>query len=179
MIKASDNTQIAQVVLRVQQGEEQAKAELISATQNRLFKFCLLLGHNRELAEDLCQETYIKAFQNIQKLKNPETFLGWMYQIAKNLFIDYKRSAFSQNTVSEDLLKDLSYETDEDLILSIQKVLSQFEPEDRLLLLLIELEGYSYKEAGEITGISEDAVRSKLHRLRVLFIKKLNSSETN
>lgn len=174
MNKKTDNVDIGLAVVKVQKGDEPAKGELVSVTQNRLFKFCLLLGHNKELAEDLCQETFIKAFQNIHNLKNPETFLGWMYQIAKNLFIDIKRSAASKETVSEESLKGLSYETDEDLILSVQKVLAQFDPDDRLLLLLIELEGFSYKEAGEIAGLSEDAVRSKLHRLRSLFIKKFH-----
>lgn len=179
MNATADNSHIAALVIKVQNGEDAARGELIVATQNRLFKFCLLLSHRREQADDLCQETFIKAFQSIHKLNNPETFLGWMYQIAKNLFIDMKRSAASRKNVSEESLKGLSYESNEDLILSVQKALSDFEESDKLLLLLVELEGHSYKEAGEILGVSEDSVRSRLHRLRLLFIKKYNSNETN
>ncbi|WP_413288101.1 RNA polymerase sigma factor [Bdellovibrio sp. HCB337] len=171
--------EIVRLVAKVQGGDESARGPLIQLTQNRLYKFCLLLCHNKELAEDLCQETFIKAFRNIQTIQNPAVFYGWMCQVAKNLFIDHTRSASSKDHVSDESLGDVAGRSDMDVVLSVQKVLSQFEPEDRFLLMLVELEGHSYKEAGEITGLTEDAVRSKLHRLRSLFIKKFNKSETN
>lgn len=173
------NEVVTELVEKVLKGDESARGELIQETQARLFKFCLLLCHNRELAEDLCQEAFIKAFNNIRNLHNSAVFFGWLCQIAKNLFIDHTRSAASKAHESEDALSDLSERGDMDLVLSVQKILSQFEPEDRFLLILIELEGHSYKEAGELAGMSEDAVRSKLHRLRSLFIKKFNKVETN
>jgi RNA polymerase sigma-70 factor (ECF subfamily) len=175
----NETTLLSEVVVRLQSGDKQAQGELIDLTQKKLFKFCLLLGNNKELAEDLCQETYIKVIQNISSLKNPDTCLGWIYQIAKNAFVDVKRKPDSKNQILDNDLKDSGSDQKMDLILSVQKVLSQFETDDRLLLLLIELEGYSYKETGDIIGSSEDAVRSKLHRLRTIFIKKMNSSETN
>ncbi len=54
----------------------------------------------------------------------------------------------------------------------MQKVLSQFEPEERYLLILVEVEGRSYKEAADILEVSEDAVRSRLFRLRQSFLEK-------
>lgn len=171
--------EIHRLVIQVQAGDDSARQEVILRTQDRLFKFCLLLCHNKELAEDLCQEAFIKAFRNINSMQNPRVFLGWMCQIAKNLFIDHTRSASFKSHVSDASLENMGDHPEMDLILSVQKVLSQFDPEERLLLMLIEMEGHSYKEAGDITGVSEDAVRSKIHRLRSLFIKKFNSAETN
>lgn len=173
-----DNTLIAEIVQRLQQGDERAQGELIDAVQARLFKFCVLLARNREVAEDLSQETLIKCLQSIHSLKEGKTFLAWMYQIARNLFIDLKRKPGSKDTLSLDDLTHVGVEKDFDLILNVQKVLSQFEPDDRFLLLLVELEGCSYKEAAEVLHISEDAVRSKLHRLRASFVKKYDSGET-
>lgn len=177
MTKHSDLQQGAAIVRRIQTGDEQAQGELIDLVQIRLFRFCLLLSHNREFAEDLCQDTLIKALQNIQTLKNPETFLGWMYQIAKNLFIDLNRKRGNQNQFADEVMSPGGNDPNFELILSIQRLLSQFEPEDRFLLLLVELDGHSYKEAADVIGTSEDAVRSKLHRLRGLFIKKYGSDE--
>ena len=171
MDRTQAESQLTEVVKKVQAGEANAQGELITLTQERLFKFCLLLGHNRELAEDLCQESFIRAIQNIQKLKNPETFIGWLYQIAKNLFIDTKRSAANKEFVSDESVKEVGQASNMDLILNVQRTLQIFDPDERLLLLLIELEGYSYKEAGDLVGLSEDAVRSKLHRLKGTFIK--------
>jgi len=171
-----DNKDIAILVQRVLAGDELAHAELIEATQSRLYKFCLLISHNREIAEDLCQETFIKSFHNIKSLKNPETFVGWMYQIARNLFIDMKRKPASKEEHQAETTLHAGRNADLDVIMNVQKVLSHFEPDDKILLLLVELEGYSYKEAAETIGTTEDAVRSKLHRLRALFIKKFNSA---
>jgi RNA polymerase sigma-70 factor (ECF subfamily) len=171
-----ENSKIAAIVVRVLEGDTTAQSELIQATQDRLYKFCILISHNREVAEDLCQETFIKALQNIKNLKNPKTFLGWMYQIAKNILIDIKRKPSSKEQSEEGAL-ETGTTLDLDLMINVQKILAQFDPEERLLLLLIELEGYSYKETGEVVGLSEDAVRSKLHRLRQIFIKDFNASK--
>lgn len=181
MSKSTDCEELGALVLRVQHGDERAQGELIDRTQERLFKFCLLLSHNREMAEDLCQEAFIKALHNIKRLQNPLTWLGWLYQIAKNLFIDHKRSAASKKNQHEISAFDQVSEAKDsevEVILTVQKVLADFEPEERFLLLLIELEGCSYKEAGEHAGMSEDAVRSKLHRLRQAFVQKMKSLES-
>lgn len=160
-------------------GNESAQSELIDLTQAKLFKFCLLLGHNKELAEDICQEAYIKAFLNLKQLKQSENFQGWLYQIAKNLYFDLKRSSSQKETPIEELPDTFAESSDWLLVINVRRVLSQFDLEDRYLILLIELEGYSYQEAAELTGTTEDTVRSKLHRLRKLFIKKFKSDETN
>lgn len=176
-MKASeDSTQLQSLVSRAIEGDPQAQGQLIELTQDRLFKFCLLLSHNREIAEDLSQETLIKAFKNLKALKKPEALMGWLYQIAKNLFLDLKRSSSRLEVPTEEMPSTESGDPDMSVILSVQKVLSQFEPEERFLLLLVELEGYSYKEAGEMAGLSEDAVRSKLHRLRGQFVSQFEKA---
>jgi RNA polymerase sigma-70 factor (ECF subfamily) len=174
---AQDTAHFTALVLRVLEGDEHAPAELIDATQARLFKFCLLLCRNREVAEDVCQETLIKALLNIKSLKNPDTFWGWIYRIARNIYTDIKRKPGSKDENLEDVSAHAGGSADLDTVMNIQKILAKFEPDERLLLLLVELEGCSYKEAGDVLELSEDAVRSKLHRLRVAFIKKYNAGE--
>jgi len=175
MSEPAENVEIAALVVRVQKGDERACGELIDATQSQLYKFCLLLSQNREVAEDLCQEAYIKALQSISKLQNPVTFMGWLYQIAKNLFIDMTRTSAYRKNVSEEELAEVATGNDLESVIQVQKILAEFEAEDRFLLLLVELGGCSYKEAGDRAGLSEDAVRSKLHRLRQRFIQSYNS----
>lgn len=167
-------TKYAALVGSAQGGDERALAALIELTQDKLFRFCFMLGRNKEGAEDLCQEVYLKAFRSLAKIKNPAAFPSWLYQIAKNLFIDLKR-AETEPLEPEDESTSPNYET----ALHVREVLSHFETEDRVLLLLVELEGQSYKEAAETLETTEDAVRSKLHRLRQIFLKKFDSGETN
>ena len=177
MTAPPDTALISATVRRLLDGKKGAQGELVDLIQARLFKFCIVLTRNREVAEDLTQETLLKCLQNIRTLKNPEIFVAWMFQIAKNLYIDFTRKPGGNNLPIEDF-GHLASDTDMDLILNVQKVLAQFDPEEKFLLLLIELEGCSYKEAGEILHMTEDAVRSKLHRLRILFIKKHDTGET-
>jgi RNA polymerase sigma-70 factor (ECF subfamily) len=172
MSEAKENSELTSLVKRVQKGDEKACGELIEATEASLFKFCLLLSRNREIAEDLCQEAYIKALENITKLENPATFVGWLYQIARNLYIDLTRSAAFRKNVAEEEMPEAASGSDMEAVVIVHKLLADFAPEERFLLLLIELGGCSYKEAGEHAGMSEDAVRSKLHRLRQAFIQR-------
>lgn len=167
---SAEKSRLIELVAAALQGEETAKSELIRFTQTPLFKFCILLGTSRESAEDLCQDVYVKAFRNLDQLKKPEAFLGWLYQIAKNLFLDLKRSEKPTTHLIPD---SESPGSTPETILQLRKILSQFETEDRYLILLIELEGQSYKEAAELISCSEDAVRSRIHRLRHELLKKL------
>ncbi|MBL7669750.1 MAG: RNA polymerase sigma factor [Bdellovibrionaceae bacterium] len=167
---SAETPRLTELVAAALKGEETAKSELIRFTQTPLFKFCVLLGNSRESAEDLCQDVYIKAFRNLDQLKNSEAFLGWLYQIAKNLFLDRKRTEKSTTHLIPD---HKSPDSTPESILQLRQILSQFETEDRYLILLIELEGQSYKEAAELISCSEDAVRSRIHRLRHELLKKL------
>jgi RNA polymerase sigma-70 factor (ECF subfamily) len=170
MDKSDLKVKFKELVPAALNNEETAKSELIKLTQAPLYKFCLLLGNSREMAEDLCQEVYIKAFRSLTQLKKPESFLSWLYQIAKNLFMDLMRAQKSTTHIIPD---EESNESTPEVILQLRQILSQFDMDDRYLILLIELEGQSYKEAADVLKTSEDAVRSKIHRLRQDFLKKL------
>ena len=162
--------QIANYVVLLQQGERAAASNIVALSQNAVFKYCVLMGNSRELAEDLTQDAFIKAFGHIHQLQNPKLFLGWIFHIAKNLSIDKKRS-FHQ--LSQDEMQDFIPQLSSEEILNVQEILSSFETEDRHLLLLIEMQGLSYKETAQLLGKTEDAVRSKLHRIKAEFIKKM------
>lgn len=152
--------------------DQKAQGELITLTQQRLFKFCFLLGNNRELAEDLCQEAYIKAFNSLEKLQSADAFYAWLFQIAKNLFFDHKRKK-TELPLDENAVDKAGPDNQLENIIQVQRILKTFDPDDRYLLLLVELEGLSYRETADLLKISEDAIRSRLHRLRQEFLKKL------
>lgn len=182
MKKNDVSTDLSELVLKAKNQDPAAQGALIELTQNRLIKFCILLGSNKELAEDLCQEAYIKAFTSLNKLDSANSFYAWLCQIAKNLFFDHKRKYKEKLQTSED-----STEKDQHLfskgeflspdlasIIQVQTVLNSFDPEDRFIILMIELEGMTYLETANRLNTTEDTIRSKLHRLRQEFIKKLN-----
>lgn len=175
-------SQFKRLVPLAMKNETQAITELIHSTQSSLFKFCFLLGKNKEQAEDLCQETYIKAFSKLAQLKKAESFQSWLFQMAKNQFYDEQRSMkLQQQYQSEELmfLKITQLDANWDSILQVRKIISQFDTDEKTLLILIEIEGYSYNEAATFFKTTEDAIRSKIHRVRQEVAKKLKLSETN
>lgn len=158
------------LVSRAKNQDKTAISELINLTQSSLFKFCFLLGRNKEQAQDLCQEVYIKAFSKLHQLQKSETFLSWLFQIAKNSFLDQKRSESLVNNFIQSESKNINSSSDQqeqwNAILTLQKILSQFDAEEKMILILIEIKGYTYQEVAETLKTTEDSIRLKIHRLR-------------
>jgi len=168
---------------RAQKGDQIAISLLIDVVQNKLFRYCLYLTNNYELAEDLCQEAFIKIIKNLKSLKKKEGFFSWAFHISKNLYIDSKRKKSSTELciTEEEIEKIPSDLKNRDLIIDFNKALSRLDVSDRLLVILVGVEGYSYLEAANIIGVTEDSLRSRLHRvkqeLEVVFLEKLETND--
>jgi RNA polymerase sigma-70 factor, ECF subfamily len=158
------------LVVRAKKGDAEAQTALVRATQERLFRFCYHLCRDRGLAQDLAQDSLIRALAEIGKLKEPEKFLSWLYRIARNLFLDHVKSPANATKLEVD--EKLEAQDDQEFSLHLRQVLQQLDPEDRFLLLLIDLEERTYQEAAEIVGISESNVKFRLHHIRKEFINK-------
>ena len=174
-----DKGEIAKLVALAQKGQQAAISRLIENTQDRLFKFCVYLCGNRHLAQDLCQDTYIKVLENLPKLKNGESFSSWMLVTAKNLYFDHLRAAHQrQQAWDEDFdpADDTQRPEHMERRVELKKALAQLNPEQRLILVLVDLEGYSYMEAGTVLGVSENTVRSRVYRARQELLKVLENS---
>lgn len=165
----------SQLVEAAKGGDRRAWKDLIEATQGRLYRFCLVLCGDPAQAEDLCQQVYLKVYTNLHKLQKNDSFMDWLFRSTRNLFIDELRAKREQPVeVTDDMMTGGEISPH----LEVHQVLSQFKTEDRLLLVLVDMEEHSYKDAGLILGISEDAVRSRVFRLRKEFLEKWQGRET-
>lgn len=176
-VKSIDPLEL-KLVAQARQGDREAFGGLVELFQKRLMRFCVVMVGTAAEAEEICQETFVRAFQEIKNLSDDSQFLNWLFRISKNYFLDQKKSAFERlrESSAKDFSELVSDAADLRSLIAIREALSQFETKDRLLLVLIDLEGHSYAEAGEIVGISEDAVRTRLFRLRKAFIEKFKAS---
>ncbi len=170
----SDNENINwdNLVQRMKSSDEKAFSELIDLTQAQLFKFCLHLTHNKQFAEDIMHDTYLKAIGSISTLKNPEALRAWLKQIARFLFLDYVKSAAYKNEVHTDVWEEFDLrETDQKsgLQLDVLKILNQLSEEDRTILVLIDIQECSYEETALTLKIPEGTVKSRLFRAREKF----------
>ncbi len=104
-----DYQYLAQLVIRAQDGDSNAFAELYAATYQQQYRYAYKYLHDAELAKDALQETFIQALKNIRKLKNPELFIAWLNRINFHTCYDMRKSRHDdlQDNYSEDHLEKL------------------------------------------------------------------------
>ncbi len=155
-----------------------------------LYNMAFRLTRNAEDAEDLIQETYLKAYKHYDKFEAGTNLKAWLFRIMKNTFINgYRKkqsqppqSAFSEIEGSfESLVKAsdgqaknpeqefLAKVLDEDVQLAIDALREDY----RMVILLVDLEGFSYKEAASILEVPVGTVMSRLYRGRRMLEKVL------
>lgn len=149
-------------------------SDLVKRIHDRLYRFCLYLTGNKQAAQDLCQEAYIKVLENIKTLDDPRFFVRWLFVITRNTFLDYVRSPKNKAAVDmEEVGHFLSGAGRKNEVLAqLMKSLDGLPAEDRLLVLMVYLEGQTYAEAAELAGLTEEAVRCRLFRIRKGFNRK-------
>ena len=128
---------------------------------------------NSMLADDIAQESYMKAYVSIARLENPESFRYWLFRIAHNTFLSHKRS--DRPTVDYDAASGIASDSESDRAFRFQdlhQALERLSVKVRTSILLYYMEGYSVREVAAIIDTGEDAVRQHLARGRK-HLKKL------
>lgn len=156
-----------------------------------LYNMAWRLTHNSEDAEDLVQETFFKAYKYYDKFEEGTNLKAWLYRIMKNTFINgYRKrqsqppsSAFSnieetfESLVSDEASQQIKNPEEEflDQVLDedVQRAIDDLREDYRMVILLVDLEGFSYKEAAEILEVPVGTVMSRLYRGRRVLEKTL------
>lgn len=163
-------------IQKVLQGDANAFAYLIDAYKNMVFTLALKMTKNREEAEEICQDTFIKAYQNLSKFQGDSKFSTWLYSIAYNASLDAIKKNKKHNNTLE--INEINYHK----IASFDSALQQLEqkerakimdncllklPEDeRSIIWMFYYDELSLKEICEVTLLSETNLKVKLHRAR-------------
>ena len=162
------------LVRRAATGDEKAYGRLVQAYQARLFNFVRSMVGNQELAEDITQEAFVKAFFNLSKLKEPARFKSWLFRIANNNTLDYLRKKKLPQQDVDDQVRE-SYvdghspeQGTMDAVRSkhIRLALDQLKPEQRNILVMCDLQGLSYQEIAEVLSIPFGTVQSRIFYAR-------------
>ena len=161
---------------RILAGDTSCFASLFDRYGKQVYAWVCRVIQNREDAEELTEDVFVKAFQHLESFRGESDFLTWLYRIAYNLSIsavrkkkvEYLAIEDSQlSNVSEEMIQDQLGQTDSSERLDLLDLaLEQLPPDDRALILLFYKEDKSIEELAQITGLSIANIKVKLHRTR-------------
>lgn len=167
-----------QLVKEYAQGRNEAFDILLRRHQNRIFNYILRIIKNEDTANDIFQETFVKAIMTIRQGRYTESgkFPAWISRIAHNLIIDYYRQEKSENLQSSDIndidvlnRKELCEATIEDILISeqirsdVKFLIEELPPLQREVLTMRYYQNLSFKEIAEATKVS---INTALGRMR-------------
>ena len=166
----------ARVIALARTSREDALALLYEAYRAKIYTFLLRLTGDAHAADDLTQDTFLKAYRALGQLTDSHRLLPWLYRIASNAATDAarrrKRIAWQPLLTLEGGKDEPNVDDDQHPVAErehIDATLRSLPVENAAALLLHALEGYSYKEIAEIQGCSLTAVRSRIARARSAF----------
>ncbi len=158
---------------------------------NSMYNFAYRLTFDEDDANDLVQDTYLKAFRFIHSFEKGTNAKAWLFRILKNSFInDYRKKSkepakvdyqdvetyYNSDDVDRQITPDLRVESLQDMIGDeISNALNSLDVDFRTVIILCDLEGFKYEEMAKILDIPIGTVRSRLHRARNLLKEKLST----
>jgi RNA polymerase sigma-70 factor (ECF subfamily) len=164
----------SELVKKSQLGEKAAFEQLVIRHQELVFSLAYKLTGNREMANDVAQESFIRAWKAIEKFRGDSTFSTWIYRITVNTAWTLRKKAKKHNTLNiddtyEPIVIDEKKDPElvainSDLSSVLVNALDKLPIEQRIIVELKNIEGRSHKEIADYLDISVTAAKVRLHR---------------
>src|SRR5271165_3979492 len=182
-----------ELIGQAQAGDDAAFNRIVTAYRKRILGTIARLIGRPEDVEDVAQEVFLRLYYSLDQLRTPEVFEPWLYRLTVNASYDYLRKQRRRN---ESRMADLS---EQQVIMAdaaaggrtsnedqrrrqvkefVDSLLETVSDEDRILLMLKEVEGLSIKELERVYGVKENALKVRLFRARQRVLKAYESSES-
>jgi RNA polymerase sigma-70 factor (ECF subfamily) len=175
------------LVAQAKQNDYQAFEELVKRYEGRIYGHTLRLLGNREDAEDVLQETFLNVFRALGNFRGDSTFSTWIYRIATNNALMRLRKlshgerefddelpppeSMKRQALASHILDPKDALLEKEMLEELDKAIERLPEKYRTIFLLRDVEEFSTDKAAQVLGISEAAVKSRLHRAR-LFIRE-------
>ena len=177
-----------ELVSRARAGDQDAFEQLVLANQNKVYTLTFRMVNDREEAEDLAQEAFLKAWQGLPSFQGDSSFSTWVYRLTSNACLDFLRSkkrrqehmgqAFSlddedaPSLPDEEQLQPQQQLEKKERARQLYRALEQLSDQHRQIIVMRELSGLSYQEISEALQLDIGTVKSRLTRAR-LSLKKI------
>ena len=171
-------------------GDNKAFDLLLTRTQSKLFSYILFVVHDRDLADDLFQETFVKVITKLQQGKYSTTgkFSAWMMRIAHNVMMDWYREQKADKVVetnrdndlsliSNHYVQDINVESkcvNEQILKDVHKMMNLLPPTQREVVFMRFYQDLSFKEIAEATNVSINTALGRM-RYAVLNLRRMAS----
>jgi len=177
-----------EVLLNAQKGDQQAFAQIVQSYQRPVYNLCYRMLGNAEEAEDAAQETFLRAYTNLNKFNIDRKFINWVLTIASNHCVDRLRKRhihltsleaepYAEKITMPESVNPHRRAERQEISDKIQEWLNELPPDYRTPIILHYWYGYSYEEISTIMSITVPAVKSRLHRARKRIAEMISQSQ--
>ena len=165
-----------ELIEQLQRGDERAFAAVYQLFSEGVFAYCLKILADRQLAQDVVQETFLNVRQHARTIQKNDSFKSWIFRIARNEALMQLRKS-RMNGRLDDSVWDEETPLEQFVTLEraeiVNRLLDNLKYEYREVLVLLVYESMSYAEIAAVTGASESSVKSRIFRARKEMIVKL------
>lgn len=158
-----------------QEGDEFAFVSLYNRYKGPVYAFCVKMLLHKELAQDVLQETFLRVYENRERLMNSTSFKAWLFTIARNQCLNQMRRMHTQVPLHPETERKMEVRIGETPVSMLEKserialvnhFLAQLKPDYREVLILREYQNLTYDEIAAITRSTLSAVKSRLFKAR-------------
>lgn len=161
-------------------GDTLAFKELYERNVGKIYALCLRITANEDIADELTQEVFIKAWEKIKSFGFKSKFSTWLYSIAVNTFLMMKRNEkrFTEklselgNIIASEKPADNVYLWDSGI--DLEKLIAELPEKMRLILILHDIEGYKHHEISKMLSIETGTSKAHLHKARKILREKFS-----
>lgn len=174
------------LIIDAQKGDSDAFSTLVELYSRPVFNLCYRMLGNSGDAEDAAQETFMRAYRAIRRYDNNRKFSTWVLSIASHYCIDQMRkkrlNTFSMDAMPYVSISDNDPGPEKRLIMEqrhvrVQELLTKLKPRDKAAVVMRYWYGLSYEEIAEALGLTNSAVKSRLHRARKIMANTWKADE--
>jgi RNA polymerase sigma factor (sigma-70 family) len=173
-----------EIINRVLKGDRQCFSELVTRYQNYVFTLVLRFTENREDAEEIAQDVFVKTFRSLADFRGDSKFSTWLYTIARTTCITFLRkkklettSIDNENTLLQLENKESSFKANvveqKSRAAMVNQAIQLLNPDDAQIITLFYKAEQSLEEIGKILGMEPNTIKVKLHRARQRLKEKM------
>jgi RNA polymerase sigma-70 factor (ECF subfamily) len=158
-------------------GDTRAFARLVRTYQADVWRFAYQILGDRDLADDVAQDAFVRAFRFLRRYRGDARFSTWLFSITRNCAMDELRRSARRARIEVRATAERQISSDLRLRVEVREALAGLPLDLRAPVVLIDMFGLSYREVASVLGLAEGTVKSRVHRARHTLAEALSPED--